>query len=349
MFGPVMAACFGVVCCTQFHLLFYMSRTLPNVFALTLVLLGLSMWLQERYTRMFFLFTFTAVVFRFEVVLLLAPLTLDALLRKRVRFFWVVWCGVVFGLLSLAVSVTLDSVLWNRLIWPEGSGLLFNVVQNKSSLYGVSPWHYYFSSALPRALLGSLPLVMLGLLLQPRVRRVVIPAIFLVCAFSFLPHKELRFVIYAVPLLNVAAAGVIESAWRRGNKFVLFLIFVLLLASVAASGVMAAASRANYPGGEALATLHSLRGERGLPGTSVWLSNLACQTGVTRFGQLRPDWLYSKAPNVESYADFTFVISEDASLQGFREIALVQTFDHIRKWPFAIVTRPALRVFENLL
>ncbi len=329
-----------------------MSRTLPNTFALTLVLLALTLWLQERYTRMLFLFTFTAVVFRFEVVLLLAPIVLDALFRRRLKLFWVIWCGVVFGLLSLAVTVALDSVIWGRLLWPEGSGLLFNVVENKSSLYGVSPWHFYFSSALPRALLGSFPLALLGALVQPRVRRLIFPAIVLVGAFSFLPHKELRFVVYAVPLLNVAAAAAGDAAWRRNGysgHLARLIVIGLLFGSIAGSLVMAAASSANYPGGEAIARLHELRGGSGLHGASVWICNLACQTGVTRFLHLRPDWLYSKVPMPESFADFTFLISEAVSVPGFKEIAVIDSFSGIRKWPFEILMRPALRVFENIV
>ena len=346
-FGPPLATAFGLLCCTQFHLLFYMSRTLPNVPALALVLLGLKLWMQERFTRCIFVFCLTAIVFRAEVALLLGLIVLDALARRRVRFWWVVWCGIVFGLIALLVTAALDSLLWGRPVWPEGSGLLFNVVNNQSHLYGVSPWHWYATSALPRALLGAFPLALVGLVTQPRVRRLALLGVAFVAAFSLLPHKELRFVMYAIPLLNLAAAAVIESVWRSRSRVGLAAVVLLLGASVAASAVMAAASMHNYPGGEAIEKLHAMRS---LPGASVWLSNLACQTGVTRFLQVRPGWLYSKNPLVEQlqqYSDFTFVIAEQASIPGFREIASVDAFAGIQKWPFAILRKTALRIFET--
>ena len=176
----------------------------------------------------------------------------------------------------------------------------------------------------------------------------------MIAAFSFLPHKELRFVIYAVPLLNVAAAAALESCWRfrRDQSLswstIAARVFVigLLALSLAGSAVMASASRLNYPGGVALGKLHELRD--GPVGASVWLSDLACQSGVTRFGQLRSDWLYSKEPNPESFADFTYLIAEEKEVAGFREIAVIDAFQSIRKWPFGILTKPALRVYENM-
>jgi len=54
----------------------------------------------------------------------------------------------------------------------------------------------------------------LGCILERRVRVLVMCALFYVGAYSFLPHKELRFIFPALPLFNAAAAA---GAYTRSD------------------------------------------------------------------------------------------------------------------------------------
>lgn len=59
---------------------------------------------------------------------------------------------------------------------------------------------------MPKLLLSSTFLVPIGFLVDSRLDALVVYALSFVACLSFLGHKEWRFIIYVVPLLNVAAA-----------------------------------------------------------------------------------------------------------------------------------------------
>ncbi|CAM9129545.1 unnamed protein product [Hapterophycus canaliculatus] len=148
-FGEAAAACTAAVWTLQFHLPFYMSRTLPNVFALCISLLALEAWLRTNVARTLGLFTVAALVFRCDILVLLAPLTLQLLLTRQVGPMRVVTTGLKWAIPSVLASILVDSALWGRQegsmgvwVWPESQVLLFNTVDNRSSEWGEMPYHW---------------------------------------------------------------------------------------------------------------------------------------------------------------------------------------------------------------
>ena len=70
----------------------------------------------------------------------------------------------------------------------------------------VSPIQTYFAVYMPKLLLSSTFLAPFGFLVDSRLNTLVVQALSFVACLSFLGHKEWRFIIYVVPLFNIAAA-----------------------------------------------------------------------------------------------------------------------------------------------
>ncbi|CAB3371885.1 Hypothetical predicted protein [Cloeon dipterum] len=365
-FGPAMAAWFTMVCASQYHFMYYLSRPLPNIMALPLVLLAYHYYLSKQPKRFIPVSAAAVIIFRAELALLLGILALIDLYIKRITFAEMIKKGAVSALICLALSVVVDSIFWGRVLWPEGEVLWFNTILNRSNEYGTSPFFWYFYSAIPRGLASSLLLLPIGLWLEPRCRALAVPALLFVFLYSFLPHKELRFIIYVFPALNLAVASAAQRIWNNKDKswwqnvlavgsvchIILNLLFSLFMLSIA---------RTNYPGGAAMARIHQL--EDHSSNFTLHIDNLAAQTGVSRFTQLSTAWRYDKTENMgrDGLMQFSHLLVEarskySLSLRPFTythtTLDFVEGFWHVsfnynRFPPMEIKTRPQVFILKR--
>ncbi|KAF9699340.1 hypothetical protein EKO04_002147 [Ascochyta lentis] len=307
-FGTAAGVWYALFQASQFHVVYYASRTLPNMFAFVFSNFALRA-LLDAYTMSYsredvnrrcrlclYLLTIAGVVFRSELAILVGTITLYLLITQRLSLVKVVIPAGLGGLvIGLLCTVPIDSFFWQSFpLWPEWIAFYYNTIQGHSADWGVSPWHYYFANALPRLLLNPaayllcIPVALLNAATRRRSLDLLIPLMSFVALYSFLPHKEWRFIIYVIPgLTGVAAAGA-SWIWTRRSKSIVYAILSLTLAasvlfSFTASTAILAISSLNYPGGAALHTLHNSISHPAKNHFDVYFDNLACQTGVTRF------------------------------------------------------------------
>jgi alpha-1,6-mannosyltransferase len=304
-FGKTTAIWYLLFQASQFHIIYYASRTLSNMFAFGITTLAMRALLPEpvasdvyrkRCRVALFLLTIAGIIFRSELALFLAAHTLFLFATDRIRIAQeIIPAGVLGLVVGLAITVLVDSFFWQQFpLWPELAAFKFNVISGQASAWGTHPWHFYFSSAIPRLLLNPLTYLLAFpfALTHPSTRSsaayIIIPSLAFVAIYSAQPHKEWRFIAYTIPPLTAAAAQGASYIWTHRTKSIIYrLLSLALIASTAASFILSnfvllPASSANYPGARALNTLHN-RANNTKPVINVYLGNLACQTGVTRF------------------------------------------------------------------
>ncbi|KAL5108174.1 Queuine tRNA-ribosyltransferase catalytic subunit 1 [Taenia crassiceps] len=170
--------------------------------------------------------------------------------------------ALMIGLSSAAVSLGVDRLVFGRWTVNQVNFLLFNFFSNGASFYGVQPWYWYLTSGLPSILTLHLPLALVGWLfdamsgpcrlaakyislkicLQTRERIVAkyfgIWIVWTIFAYSFLAHKEFRFLFPLFPLfIYYAGRGLFylhrrlnKSRWSQSFCSPLRLLIVLLIA-----------------------------------------------------------------------------------------------------------------------
>lgn len=322
VFGNRVSAWFMLITISQFHLIYYASRTLPNMMAMPLVLFAFGQFLDNNIGGAVGVLSFTAIVLRAELILLAASLGIISLGARKISLSNLIISGMRGVGFGVIISITVDSYFWDQFpIIPEVNSFFFNVVAGKSSEWGVEPFLSYFQVHLPNLTNNPtiLALIPMGLFFhkQPadetdtenenasttndgvliKMRILFASALMYMLVYSFQPHKELRFIIYVLPIISLAAANGACAAWELRSRNLGFRILSIgaMFTSVCAIGVSLLkllVSRMNYPGGEALQEFHNILENQEITydqSIVVHMDVPVCMTGATRFLQRYDD------------------------------------------------------------
>jgi alpha-1,6-mannosyltransferase len=299
----------------------------------------------KNYRLTLYLLTIAGIVFRSELALLVATTTVYLFVTRKVSITSVIIPAGLGGLvIGLLCTVPIDSFFWQSFpLWPEWIAFYYNTIQGHSADWGVSPWHFYFVDAIPRLMINPLTYLLCipVALLNPATRSgsldLLVPLLSFVGLYSFLPHKEWRFIIYVIPGLTAVAAAGASWIWTRRAKSIMYGIMSLalvgsVLASLMVSTAILAISSMNYPGGDAIDFLHHRIHHDQTRHYQAYFDNLACQTGVTRFLENHdgpqtvqdtlevltfvnsPTWTYSKTEDTDLLLDPLFWTKFDYAL-----------------------------------
>lgn len=284
---------------TGFHLMFYGSRPLPN-FVMTLPLTNIAIgWtLLGSYQWAIFLLAFTSAIFRLEVAALGSGIALLSVFYKRLSLTKAIKFGLMGFAIGMGITLTIDSYFWQKWCMPEVDAFIFNVLQGNASKWGVESPFAYFSHYLRMLFIPPtiLALNLLGFKVAPtNLKIVTLASYFHIAVLSLQPHKEWRFIVYAIPpiilLGSTAAAYLWENVKVDGIRHFLLVVLIPLspLLSLIFSVGFLYVSSMNYPGGEALTKFNQMIINNNITNVTVHLDIPVCMTGVTLFGELNHD------------------------------------------------------------
>ncbi|KAL4067708.1 glycosyltransferase family 22 protein [Scleroderma citrinum] len=130
--------------------------------------------------------------------------------------------ATTIGFTVLALIFALDTAFYGQPTLTLWNFLRVNA-SSVSSFYGSSPWHYYFSQALPVLCTTSLPFVLHGCYLLAKHGEVKLKILagcvgWTIAIYSLLGHKEWRFLHPVLPMLHILGARSLLELYHRSAE-----------------------------------------------------------------------------------------------------------------------------------
>lgn len=295
------------------HLIFYVSRTLPNVMTLPTTLIGMGLFIRGDIPKSLMILSSTGVVFRFEILIFTIILSGVTYLNKLSNMKSIginLAIGVCMG---CYLSYQIDSYFWSESTIPEIESFIFNVIHGQSENWGVEPVWAYWVKYLPRIFITNgfiTPVCALAFSIgsfrstnwKRKLDRVnyeigtitvlVWSTLLFIGVLSINGHKEWRFLMFTIPVLTLGGASSLDYLYSKNYKFIVsVLVLCGFLLGVVSSIVFTYISSWNYSGGEIVQKLNMRVLDEGpqLGGVNIHWDVGTCGNGGSLFCQLTDD------------------------------------------------------------
>jgi phosphatidylinositol glycan class B len=206
--GTITAFICAAICTIWFELIYFSPKALTEVIATHFLLPGIYLGIQTKY-------------FQPRTRLFLAGCLLGISLALRIQFFPAIVFTLIYvcrirwqekllpmiaGIIApILIFGTVDAFTWSYPFQSFWLNIWINIVEGRSTLYGVSPWYEYFILLLKTWSWLFLPITVLAIIGSRRSPILAWLILIIILSHSFLAHKEYRFIYPVLPMAMILA------------------------------------------------------------------------------------------------------------------------------------------------
>lgn len=210
---------FSWFCCT---------RTLTNSMETTLTCLALFYFplpgSKTCSSKKYLTLVSLAVIVRPTALIVWFPLLMYHFCQEENKLKLITHNYIPIGAVAVGISTVIDCIFYGKLTLVQFSFLKFNIFHGVADFYGSHPWHWYLTQGFPVIIGPHLPLFLHGCSLAFKKYKILLAAVvWTIIVYSFLPHKEFRFIYPVLPFCMVFCGISLASlkAWRRTAAFLI--------------------------------------------------------------------------------------------------------------------------------
>ncbi|XP_008335169.1 GPI mannosyltransferase 3 [Cynoglossus semilaevis] len=201
---------------------FCCTRTLTNTMETTITSLALCYFplagSKTHSSKKYLALVAMAVIFRPTALIVWFPLLMYHFWKEDNKQRLITHSYIPLGVSAVMISTTIDCIFYGKWTMVQFNFLKFNIFHGVADFYGSHPWHWYFTQGFAVVMGPHLPFFLHGSVLAIKKHKILLATVvWTVVVYSFLPHKEFRFIYPVLPFCMVFCGASLANlkAWRR--------------------------------------------------------------------------------------------------------------------------------------